>query len=282
MVRRMEQLELAANGMTYEAIADGPADGRLVLLLHGFPQSSREWRPVISALAGAGYRAVAYDQRGYSPGARPADVASYAMSELVGDVLAIADALGAESFDLAGHDWGAAVAWQTACRNPDRVRTLTTVSVPHPLAFREALRNDDDQRQRSGYMLFFKEEGKAEQALAADGWRAFRTLLEAALPPDEVQHYVDRMAQDGALTAALNYYRTATGEDLEGLGAMTMPTLYVWGAKDPAFGRYAAEHTADYVDAPYRFAEFEAAGHWIPDEQPFQLASLMLEHLEDH
>lgn len=278
----MEQLELTSKGMTFEAIAEGPEDGKLVLLLHGFPQSSREWRPVMTSLAEAGYRAVAFDQRGYSPRARPTGVGSYAISELVDDVLAVAGALSAECFDLVGHDWGAAVAWQTACRHPQRIRTLTAVSVPHPLAFRDAIHNDDDQRRRSDYMLLFMEKGKAEQALTADDWKTFRSLLESALPPDEVQHYVDRMAQDGALTAALNYYRAAGRADLDGLGATTRPTLHVWGAKNPAFGRYAAEHTADYVDAPYRFAELDHAGHWIPDEQPFQLASLMLEHLTTH
>jgi pimeloyl-ACP methyl ester carboxylesterase len=119
---------------TFDARVAGPEDGELVLLLHGFPQTSYSWRSQLEALGAAGYRAVAPDQRGYSAGARPAEVERYAIPALVGDVIAIADELGGHRFHLVGHDWGAAVAWQVAGRHQDRLRSLTVLSVPHPSA----------------------------------------------------------------------------------------------------------------------------------------------------
>ncbi|MGH9165227.1 MAG: alpha/beta fold hydrolase, partial [Acidimicrobiales bacterium] len=131
----IEDVEIAFGDLVFSALAAGPHDGRLVLLLHGFPQTSAAWRPLLSALALAGHRAVAFDQRGYSPGARPPAVADYAVDHLVADVVGVADTMGAGGFDVVGHDWGAAVAWGVAAAHPGRVRTLTAVSVPHPVAF---------------------------------------------------------------------------------------------------------------------------------------------------
>ncbi|MGH9248466.1 MAG: alpha/beta fold hydrolase, partial [Acidimicrobiales bacterium] len=130
----MDVTEIAVGPHTFDALADGPEDGELVLLLHGFPQTSAAWRDQVAALAAAGYRAVAPDQRGYSPRARPTELAAYAMPELVGDVIGFADVLGAERFHLVGHDWGGAVAWQVAGRHPERLHTLAAVSTPHPEA----------------------------------------------------------------------------------------------------------------------------------------------------
>src|SRR3954447_3576709 len=138
-----------ADGLSFRARVVGPKDGRVVFLLHGFPETSRCWSRQLEALAGAGYRAVAFDQRGYSPGARPADVAAYKPAELVRDTLLVADALGVEAFDLVGHDFGGMVAWMVAGHHQDRVRTLTVASTPHPAAFRANYqRGGSDQHQR--------------------------------------------------------------------------------------------------------------------------------------
>jgi pimeloyl-ACP methyl ester carboxylesterase len=278
----METLTLEASGLTFDAVADGPADGRLVLLLHGFPQSSREWAGVMDALAAAGCRAVAPDQRGYTPGARPPEVRDYAIDALVGDTLGMLDRLGAERADVVGHDWGAAVAWHLADRHPERVRSLTAVSVPHPIAFTGAIANDPDQQQRSAYMRFFRqEEGVAERALSADDWKALRSsVYDGVVAPDDVEHYVERFSEPGALTAALNWYRAASAADFEGLTGVTVPTLFVWGPDDPAIGRVAAEACDRHVSGPFRFVELEGAGHWIPDSHADRLAQEIVEHLE--
>jgi pimeloyl-ACP methyl ester carboxylesterase len=278
----METLELEANGLVFEALAGGPVDGRLVVLLHGFPQTSWSWRHVLPVLTAAGYRVVAPDQRGYSPGARPDGVASYRMPLLVGDVIGMLDALGADRADVVGHDWGAAVAWQVAARHPDRVRTLTPVSVPHPLAFVEALRTDDDQRQRSQYMQLFRVEGKAEEVLLRDDEGGLRTFFGGAEATADVDRYLALMREPGVLTKCLNWYRAQDLADIEAVGATTVPTLYVWSDGDLALGPWAAHATAAHVTAPYRFEILHGVSHWVPEEAPGQLSTWILEHLAAH
>ena len=263
-------------GLTFDARAAGPVDGELVILLHGFPQSSAMWKPQLDALAAAGYRAMAPDQRGYSRRARPPEVDRYHVDRLVEDVLAIADRLGVERFHVIGHDWGAVVAWHVAGRHPDRVRTLTALSVPHPVAFAAALASaDGDQRRRSGYISFFREVGTAEDALLAGG---LAEMLRWSGYPLDVHDVVDRMSEPGALTAALNWYR-AMDVSLAAVPSITVPTLYVWSTGDVALGREGAVATTDHVDAPYRFEVLEGVSHWIPEEVPDVLNRLLLEHL---
>src|SRR5215216_2418970 len=156
---------------TFDALAAGPEDGRAVLLLHGFPECAEQWEHQLAALAGAGHRAVAFDQRGYSPGVRPLEVDAYGPEELIGDVLAVADALAWPRFDLVGHDWGSAVAWMTAAAHPERLRTLVTVSTPHGAALSRALREDPDQRQRSAYVRLFHTPQAERELLHGGGLR---------------------------------------------------------------------------------------------------------------
>jgi pimeloyl-ACP methyl ester carboxylesterase len=273
--------ELAVGDFIFDARAAGPADGELVLLLHGFPQTSLAWRQQLEALGDAGYRAVAPDQRGYSPGARPVDVGEYRAERLVGDVLGFADALGAPTFHLVGHDWGGAVAWQVAGRHPERLRTLTSVSTPHPAAFRRSIEGGE-QRERSGYMLFFRTPD-AEPFFLDNDAAVLRSLYSAsALPEDAAAEYIRVLTEPGALTGALNWYRAADIGLVEGLGPITTPTLYVWSTNDPALGRDAAEATAGHVDGPYRFEVLDGVSHWIPEEAPDALNALLLEHLASH
>jgi pimeloyl-ACP methyl ester carboxylesterase len=277
-VRVVGGLELAVGNFVFDARADGPNDGTLVLLLHGFPQTSSSWRFQLPALAAAGYRAVAPDQRGYSPRARPADVEEYRFDRLVGDVLGFADALGVERFHLVGHDWGGGVAWQVAGRHPDRLLTVTSVSTPHPAAFRQAIR-DGDQRDRSSYMQFFRGP-EAEPFFLDNDAAGLRALYTASsLPDDAVEEYVRVLTQPGAMTGALNWYRAADLGLVEGLNPITMPTMYVWSTYDPALGPQAAEATAGYVDGPYRFEVLEGVSHWIPEQAPARLNALLLAHL---
>ncbi len=271
------QIEVA--DLTFDAVAFGERDGELVLLLHGFPQSSWCWRHVWPSLVEAGYRVLAPDQRGYSPGARPTEVSAYAMPHLVGDVLGLLDALGAERAHVVGHDWGAAVAWQVAARHPDRVRTLTAVSVPHPVAFTQALSGDEDQQRRSRYMRLFQVEGKAEQALLGDGESSLPSFFAGAEDSADVDRYLAEMREPGRLTACLNWYRAASRAFVDDLPPVTLPTLYVWSDLDIALGRTAAEATAGHVDGPYRFVEISGVSHWVPEEVPEELSALLLEHL---
>src|SRR5438309_2349754 len=259
-----ERLEIPVGEFVFDARAAGPADGELVVLLHGFPQTSWEWRSQLQALGDAGYRAVAPDQRGYSPRARPEGVQSYEVQHLVADVLALADWLGGHRFHLVGHDWGAAIAWQVAGRHPDRLRTLTIVSVPHPASFRKALQGSGDQKDRSSYIQLFRMEGKAEEVLTSDDWQPFRGMfVGSGLSDDEIGEYVRVMSSPGALTAALNYYRAMDLTLVQGMGPVTTPTLFVWSTEDIALGREAADDTANHVEGPYRFEVLEGVSHWV-------------------
>ena len=277
-MRAVGGLELAVGDLVFDARADGPDDGALVLLLHGFPQTSFSWRHQLPTLAAAGYRAVAPDQRGYSARARPADVEEYRSDRLVGDVLGFADAFGVERFHLVGHDWGGAVAWQVAGRHSGRLLTVTSVSTPHPAAFRRAIQ-DGDQRDRSSYMQFFRSP-EAEPFFLDNDAAGLRALYTASsLSEDAVDEYVRVLTQPGAMTGALNWYRAADLGLVEGLGPITTPTMYVWSTFDPALGREAAEATAGHVDGRYRFEVLEGVSHWIPEQAADTLNALLLAHL---
>jgi pimeloyl-ACP methyl ester carboxylesterase len=277
----VHELELPVGELQFLARADGPDDGEPVILLHGFPQSSYQWLPQLAALGHAGYRAVAPDQRGYSPGARPPDAAAYSMPNLVSDVLGFADALGVERFHLVGHDWGGAVAWVTAAYHPDRLLTLTSVSTPHPGAFSSSVR-EGEQRKLSAYMADLRDPG-AEMLLLADDAVRLRQMYESfGFGEQATAEYVALLTQPGALTGALNWYRANQlgGRDLV-LPAVTVPTLYVWPSADPYLGREAAGATAGFVEGPYRFEELAGVGHWVCEEAPDRLTHLLLDHLPD-
>jgi pimeloyl-ACP methyl ester carboxylesterase len=282
----IERLEIEANGLTFSARAAGPSDGRLVILLHGFPQTSWSWRHVLPALGEAGYRAVAFDQRGYSPGARPPEVSDYRIGHLVDDVLAVADTLGAGAsgggtFDLVGHDWGGMVAWTVAGRHPERLRSVTVASTPHPDALTSVIvAGQDDQADRMSYIAFFQRPDEPErQLLGEDGsGSGLRDLFATTgLEAEATDEYVSVLAVPGALTAALNWYRAM--DAIEPLGPVTVPTLYVWSSGDPALGRAAAEATADWVTGPYQFCALEDVSHWVPEEASGALDRLLLAHL---
>lgn len=266
---------------TFDALTAGPTDGRPVLFLHGFPEAALQWTAQLELLGGtARCHAVAPDQRGYSPGVRPAAVSEYRRAELVTDVFAMADALGWERFDLVGHDWGAAIGWASAVADPQRIRSLTAVSVPHPDPFSNAMHHDADQQQRSAYMRAFRSNGAERDLLGTDA-RALRRIYEGKVPSSHVEDYVRRFSEPGALTAALNWYR-AMRYDAEELGPVQVPTLYVWGTEDVAVGSTAALATADHVTGPYQFEMLQDVSHWVPEEAPDALNQLLLRHLIAH
>ena len=243
-VTTMETLELEVGDYTFSARADGPADGELVLLLHGFPETSYEWRKQLPVLAAAGYRAVAPDQRGYASGARPENVDAYKIGELASDAVGFADALGVDRFHLVGHDWGGAVAWFVGGHYGDRLRTLTVVSTPHPTPFATSIA-EGEQREKSAYMLMFRDPSAEDQFLANDG-EALRGLYEGARAarPDAAPSTSACSRDRATLTGGLNWYRA--NDFRAEIGPITVPTMYVWSTDDIALGREAAEATGPY------------------------------------
>ncbi|WP_424806078.1 alpha/beta fold hydrolase [Rhodococcus sp. 27YEA15] len=269
-------IDITVGSFTFDALVSGPADGTPLLALHGFPESASSWSLVMPFLTDAGYRVIAPNQRGYAAGARPEGVDAYRVEHLVGDVVGILDALDIDSAHLVGHDWGSAVAWQVAGSHPDRVRTLTAVSVPHPAAFGWALREDDDQKKRSSYIGLLRQEGKAESLLSEDKFRRLRTMFDGRIDPDIADEHIRVLSGDGALTGALNWYRAMT-RDFGDIAATTVPTTYVWSTGDAALGRAGAERCGEYVDAPYTFVVLDGVSHWIPQERPEDLAQAIIE-----
>jgi pimeloyl-ACP methyl ester carboxylesterase len=269
------------DGRRFRARVVGPDNGPVVLLLHGFPQTSRCWIHQLDDLARAGRRAVAFDQRGYSPGARPTEVAAYKPDALAHDVLLVADAVGADRFDLVGHDFGGMVAWMVAGHHPERVRTLTVASTPHPVAFRTTYQSTgSDQNERSQYMRTFRggTRGALEAALLADGAAGLRAVY-AGLDTDAIDEYVAVLSEPGALVAAFDWYRSMSGAASAATPPAAMPTLYVWSDQDPTIGREAAEATRRCVTGPYRFEVLEGVGHWIPELAADAFTPLLLEQL---
>jgi pimeloyl-ACP methyl ester carboxylesterase len=196
----------------------------------------------------------------------------------VADVIGLADALGIGSFDVVGHDWGSVVAWLVAAAHPERVRTLTAVSVPHLRAYNAALRDDPDQREKGAYMQVFRQEGTAEQLLLDDSARRLVAIYGDAVPTALAMRYVAHLAEPGALTAALNWYRAMTAE-LASAPRTVVPTTFVWGAHDQAIGRVPAEACGEFVDADYRFVELSDIGHWVPEQAPDELAAAVLDRV---
>ncbi|MCY1656812.1 alpha/beta hydrolase [Dietzia sp. SL131] len=246
---------------------------RTVLALHGFPESAREWERVAGDLVTQGVRVVAPMQRGYSPGARPHDVADYAIEHLSADALAVADGLGLERVHVVGHDWGASVAWWLAAHHPDRVASLTAISIPHLAAFSDAIGTDPDQQARSAYFGLFRQEGKAEDVLLEGDAHRLRAMFGGQVPPDLVDRHLEVLGERSALTAALHWYRAMRRYDLPDV---TVPTTFLWGGQDPAVARSGADATAERVTAEYRFVPLDDLGHWIPEQDPALVAREVL------
>jgi pimeloyl-ACP methyl ester carboxylesterase len=279
---RLENIQIGVNGFVFDAIACGATGAPLVLFLHGWPSFASSWRAVMPLVGAAGFRAVAVDQRGYSPDARPAAIADYSVDHLLADIEGFGSALaGGARFHLVGHDWGGLIAWPYAAHHHERLASLTVLSTPHSKAFLEAIKTDPEQRRMSAYIGVFRQPGHvAERALLGDGARKLRAIYGGKLPAEAVEENVSRLSEEGALTATLNWYRAL---DNSRLGSpVTTPTLYVWGSEDQALGATAANATGKYVAGPYQFAPLEGYSHWLPEEAPATIAALVIAHLKRH
>jgi pimeloyl-ACP methyl ester carboxylesterase len=267
------------NGLTFDVRDAGPADGEAVVLLHGFPQDSAAWDAVSPQLHAHGLRTLAPDQRGYSPMARPRGRRHYTLRETVADVLALLDAAGLEKAHVVGHDWGGMVAWALGAWHPDRLRTLTALSVPHPGAMAKAMVTSD-QALRSYYMGLFQLPVLPERLLLARGGRALRGMLRnGGLSREAAAHYVARMQEPGALSAALGWYRAMPFQTRDRVGTVRVPTLHVWSTEDAFLGRAGIEATAAFVDAPYRLEILDGVSHWIPELAADRVAELVTAHV---
>ncbi|HEV7543266.1 MAG TPA: alpha/beta hydrolase [Reyranella sp.] len=273
-------------GLKFTTDLAGPIDGPLVLLLHGFPESRHSWRAALPALAAAGYRAVAPDQRGYSPGARPdpADLSNYAFDRLIDDAIEIAAAAGHEGkrFHLVGHDWGGQVSWGVAGKHPGRLASLTILSRPHPSSFRRALlKEDGDQKHRSRHHRAFLDPGTGKMLLEDNARRLREGLFGQGVPKAALEEHLSVLGNPQALEAALAWYRANKGLAAE-IGTIQVPTLYIWGDADATVGPDAAYGTGEFVGAAYAMEVLPGVGHFVMDQAPAKATELMLAHLQKH
>ncbi|MDG4667087.1 alpha/beta fold hydrolase [Mycobacterium sp. 236(2023)] len=276
--------EYRRGAFTFDVLDEGSSDGTPVVLLHGFPQFNTSWTPVMTHLTGAGYRCLAPNQRGYSAGARPRRRRDYRGDQLVADIVALIDAVGADTVHLVGHDWGAAAAWATASLAPNRIRSLTAISVPHPAAFFAAL-TTSRQFLASWYMYFFQLPRIPEWFLTRKEGEGAKWLLEKYFgqSPEAAARDVAAIRDTAALTTALNWYRAVPFNPPNLTRTRTtVPTMFVWSDGDAALLEKGARLTAQHVAGPYRFEVLEGASHWLPDECPDKLAGLLLDWFAAH
>ncbi|KAK9917439.1 hypothetical protein WJX75_004381 [Coccomyxa subellipsoidea] len=203
----MPDMRFAVNGVIIAAKVEGNpcSNGPYVVLLHGFPDSSRLWKAQVPVLVQQGFRVVAPDLRGFGESSRPADIQAFSLRNAQADVLAVLDALGIDSFYLVGHDWGSALAWRMAATVPNRVHRLVAISVGHPGGMWGV--GGAEQRAASWYFLLFQYQGKAEQLLQADGWKLFREFMGPHVGSEDMAAYIRDLSRPGALSAGLSWYR---------------------------------------------------------------------------
>jgi len=284
-----------STGVTLNVALAGPEDAPPVILLHGFPESHRTWRGVAPLLEDT-FRLIMPDQRGFAGSDRPLDVDEYETDKLIGDIFALAKALGVERFALVGHDWGGAIAWPAAMRNDPRLIKLAIVNAPHPLIFQKSLIEDADQRAASQYINWFRVPG-AEKAIEAMGFEAFfqKTFMShvelASVSEEEKQQYIAEWSQPGGMLPMLNWYRatklivpppgaTVAVPDflLRAFPKIHVPTLVVWGLKDPALLPLQLEGLDALVD-DLTIVKLPQAGHFAPWEAPQKVASALRDFL---
>lgn len=277
----MERFALPTGVELDVALGGDPANPPIIFL-HGFPESHRTWRHQLPVLADD-FFVVAPDQRGFVRSSKPADVADYAADKTVGDLIALADALGIGRFTLVGHDWGGAIAWIAALTRPDRVERLVIVNAPHPYIFQKSLIEDREQRAASQYIRAFRdpnfERFVDSIGLAAFFDKSFAKHADPALLAEEKPVYLEQWSQPGAFTAMLNWYRASrievpeTDEQADPPAMLsqpfppiTMPTLVIWGMRDTALLPCQLDGLEALV--PDMTLITIDAGHFVPWENP--------------
>lgn len=269
----LEHTFVPTNGIRLHVVLSGPTDGIPVLLLHGFPEYWGGWRRQIPVLAQAGYRVIVPDQRGYGQSDTPREVAAYALTELVNDVIGLMDALGYETVFLAGHDWGAAVAWSAALLHPTRVRKLAILNVPHPAVMMHFLRRNPVQMLKSWYIAFFQIPGLADWLLAQNDFALAVRLLIASGKKDtfsyqELEEYKLAWRASGGLTGMIHWYRALARFRLPFPPSLhlQMPVLLLWGKNDVALSAAMAAESLKFCPQG-ELVYFENATHWVQHDE---------------
>ncbi len=278
----METIFFQNSDVRLHAMAEGPEDGPVIVLLHGFPEFWYGWRAQIEPLAAAGFRVIMPDQRGYNLTSKPSGVAAYALKELVSDVIAIADQLSRQNIFLAGHDWGAAVAWSAALLHPQRIAKLAVINVPHPSVMRRYMLTRLRQTLRSWYIFFFQLPWLPEAVFSAFNFGIGTSSLVRSSRPgtfssDDLLQYRAAWSQPGALSAMINWYRAALRFRTPFPDrTVHVPTRILWGERDKFLLSEMAHESLRYCSDAELFT-FARASHWLQHEEPARVSELLVD-----
>jgi pimeloyl-ACP methyl ester carboxylesterase len=282
MSYELEHHYVETNGLRLHVVQCGPANGPLVLLLHGFPEFWYGWRRQIPALAAAGYRVWAPDQRGYNLSDKPRGVRAYQVRELVADVIGLLDAAGQPRARVVGHDWGGIVAWHLAMQHPERLAQAVILNVPHPVVFGRTLRRSGRQRRKSWYAFFFQLPWLPERLVRARNWWAARRSLTGSsrrgtFSPDDLGHYQAAWSRPGAMRSMINWYRAAARFGRQSIreGRVTVPLQLIWGRRDAFLEARMAEESLKHCDQGW-LTYFDKATHWVQHEEAARVNELLL------
>ena len=255
-------------------------NGDVVILLHGFPETSRMWKNLIEVLSKNGYKVIAPDQRGYSKGARPSKVEDYRVSKLTRDVFNIADSFDVDKFHLVGHDWGSAVGWSVAAASKDRVLSYSALSVPHVDAFSSAIVNDEIQTKKSYYIDLFKIKYLPEFYFKIFNFWNLKKVLSSS-DKDEIESYLKVFGQKDALKSALNWYRATDLDGSKRIGDIYVPTLMIYGTRDMAIGEKGVDETEKFIKSYYRLKKIDSS-HWLIQDSFDVVSNEILDHINKH
>jgi len=275
---------VSTNGVRLHLVEAGPEDGRLLILLHGFPELWYGWRRHIEPFAAAGFRVQVPDQRGYNLSDKPAGIASYRLDRLAGDVVGLIDAAGRERACVVGHDWGGAVAWWVGVNHSARLERLALLNIPHPLVMRRHLVHNRAQRRKSWYIFAFQLPWLPEARMRRNDWAYGVRALTATSRPGtfseaDLAVYREAWSQPGALTAMIDWYRAALRKPPPRPASprVTAPTLLLWGKDDRFLGQEMAQPSIDLCDDG-RLVFLEAS-HWVQHEEAGEVQRLIGEFL---
>jgi pimeloyl-ACP methyl ester carboxylesterase len=277
---------IQTNGVRLHVVEAGPSDGRLVLLLHGFPEGWYGWRRQMPCLAAGGYRVWAPDLRGYGRSDKPRGVAAYALDVLAADVVGLISAAGQPSAVLVGHDWGGVVAWHVAAQVPQRVRRLVVLNAPHPAVMRAQLWRHLSQLRRSWYIFFFQLPWLPEILLRSRHWALLVRAMQQSSYPDtftdhDFEQYRQAWAAPYAGTAMLHWYRAALRYTPRASATprMPVPTLLIWGVQDRFLGPELAAASMEGCSEG-RLVMLAEATHWVQHEEADRVNAMLVAFLQ--
>jgi epoxide hydrolase 4 len=279
------------NNIKLHVTTDGPENGTSVVLLHGFPEFHYGWRKQVPALVNAGFHVIVPDQRGYNLSDKPRGVSAYDVDMLAKDIIGLLDHFGIQKARLAGHDWGAAVAWTVALNHPERLEKLAILNVPHPDVMVRFIRTNRAQQRKSWYIYFFQIPFFVEWILSRKNYHALARMLvqsgrRDSFTEQDMLEYKKAWSQKGALTAMLNWYRAAVRRGLKSYfrrektsaRRVSVPTLMLWGKRDLALSVEMVKPSIELCDQG-KFVLFDKATHWVQHDEPDEVNKHLIEFL---